>query len=78
MPILIKIRALMRDTAKAIYKRVPAHGKKMSTQHNKFGVMIKPIEDWDLLTAWANGAPPLGNQQTPLKSFDNLSPSKVS
>ena len=37
------------ETSKTIYKRVPTHAKKISTPHNKFGIMIKPIEDWDLL-----------------------------
>lgn len=66
------------EIAKMIYKRMPAHSKKISTVHNKFGVMIKPIEDWDLLTAWAHGAPFPAGQDTPLKSYGNLSPTKPS
>jgi hypothetical protein len=66
------------EISKTIYKRAPGHAKKISTPHNKFGILIKPIEDWDLLTAWAHGGAPKPYSDSPLKSFDNLSPAKPS
>ena len=41
------------EESKGIYKKVHSRAHKTSTTNNKYGVLIKPIDDWDLLNAWA-------------------------
>jgi len=56
------------EEAKMIYKKVNPRAAKQNTPNNKYGVLIKPIEDWDLLDQWANGG------GSPTKFLDNPSP----